>query len=86
MTQARGFGVECDALSAEEAKAKFPYITTDGVEGAAYIAGDGYVDPYGLTQAYAKEYGRSLKDDLESELEFWEYTPMMNIIKAKPKG
>jgi glycine cleavage system aminomethyltransferase T/glycine/D-amino acid oxidase-like deaminating enzyme len=54
MTQAKSFGVDCDTLSAEEAKAKFPYITTDGVEGAAYIAGDGYVDPYGLTQAYAR--------------------------------
>jgi 4-methylaminobutanoate oxidase (formaldehyde-forming) len=54
MTQAKSFGVEVDALSAEEAKAKFPWITTDGVEGAAFIAGDGYVDPYGLTQAYAK--------------------------------
>ena len=54
MTQAKSFGVECDALSADEAKALFPFITTDGVEGAAYIAGDGYVDPYGLTQAYAR--------------------------------
>ena len=54
MTQAKSFGVVCDALSAEEAKAKFPFITTHGVEGAAYIAGDGYVDPYGLTQAYAR--------------------------------
>jgi len=54
MTQAKSFGVECDALSADEAKAMFPFITTGGVEGAAFIAGDGYVDPYGLTQAYAK--------------------------------
>lgn len=54
MTQAKSFGVACDALSAAEARAKFPFITTDGVEGAVYIAGDGYVDPYGLTQAYAK--------------------------------
>jgi hypothetical protein len=35
--------------------------------------------------AYGKEYGTSLKEDLENELEFWEYTPMMNIIKSKPK-
>ncbi|HWA18698.1 MAG TPA: FAD-dependent oxidoreductase [Devosia sp.] len=54
MTQAKSFGVDCDSLSAAEAKAMFPFITTDGVEGAAYIAGDGYVDPYALTMAYAK--------------------------------
>ena len=54
MTQARSFGVECHALSASEAKELFPYISTDGVEGAAFIPGDGYVDPYALTHAYAK--------------------------------
>jgi 4-methylaminobutanoate oxidase (formaldehyde-forming) len=54
MSQARSFGVECHSLSAGEAKTKFPFITTEGVEGAAFIAGDGYVDPYALTQAYAK--------------------------------
>ena len=32
----------------------YPYITTDGIEGAAYIPGDGYIDPYSLTMAYAK--------------------------------
>ena len=54
MSQARSFGVDCEALSASEAKAMFPFITTDGVEGAAYIPGDGYIDPYALTQAYAR--------------------------------
>jgi 4-methylaminobutanoate oxidase (formaldehyde-forming) len=54
MSQARSFGVECASLSAQEAKAKFPFMTTDGIEGAAFVAGDGYVDPYALTQAYAK--------------------------------
>jgi 4-methylaminobutanoate oxidase (formaldehyde-forming) len=54
MGQARSFGVECHLLSAAEAKAKFPFITTDGVEGAAFIPGDGYIDPYSLTMAYAK--------------------------------
>ena len=53
MTQAKSFGVECEALSASEARQQFPYIETDGVQGAAFIAGDGYVDPYALTQAYA---------------------------------
>jgi glycine cleavage system aminomethyltransferase T/glycine/D-amino acid oxidase-like deaminating enzyme len=54
MGQAKSFGVECLSLSAAEAKTLFPYITTDGIEGAAYIPGDGYIDPYSLTMAYAK--------------------------------
>ncbi len=54
MGQAKSFGVECQSLSAAEAKKLFPYITTDGVEGAAFIPGDGYIDPYSLTMAYAK--------------------------------
>ena len=53
MTQARSFGFECHSLTASEAKAKFPFITTNGVVGAAFIPSDGYIDPYGLTQAYA---------------------------------
>ncbi|CAN5401685.1 FAD-dependent oxidoreductase [soil metagenome] len=54
MTQAKSFGVECHALSASEAKQRFPYIDATGVEGAAFIPGDGYIDPYSLTMAYAK--------------------------------
>jgi glycine cleavage system aminomethyltransferase T/glycine/D-amino acid oxidase-like deaminating enzyme len=54
MGQAKSFGVECQSLSAAEAKKLFPYITTDGIEGAAFIPGDGYIDPYSLTMAYAK--------------------------------
>lgn len=54
MTQAKSFGVECFSLSAGEAKTHFPYITTEGIRGAAFIPGDGYIDPYSLTMAYAK--------------------------------
>lgn len=54
MGQARSFGVECHEFSAAEAKRHFPYIATDGIEGAAFIPGDGHVDPYSLTMAYAK--------------------------------
>ncbi len=54
MGQAKSFGVECFSLSADEAKKHFPYITTEGIEGAAFIPGDGYIDPYSLTMAYAK--------------------------------
>ena len=52
--KAKSFGVECYSLTAAEAKTRFPYIVTDGIEGAAFIPGDGYIDPYSLTMAYAK--------------------------------
>ena len=35
---------------------------------------------------YNNEYSSNLIKDLKSELEFWEYQPMMQIINAKPKG
>ena len=54
MGQAKSFGVECHSLSADEAAKRFPFIVKDGIEGAAYIPGDGYIDPYSLTMAYAK--------------------------------
>jgi hypothetical protein len=44
----------CHSLSADEAASRFPYIVKDGIEGAAFIPGDGYIDPYSLTMAYAK--------------------------------
>ena len=36
-------------------------------------------------KAYSREYGRDLTNDIKSELEFWEYNTMMQIINAKPK-
>lgn len=54
MTQAKSFGVECYSLSPDEAASRFPYIVKEGIEGAAFIPGDGYIDPYSLTMAYAK--------------------------------
>jgi glycine cleavage system aminomethyltransferase T/glycine/D-amino acid oxidase-like deaminating enzyme len=53
-TTARGFGFEMALISPREAKEKFPYITLDGVVGAAWVPSDGYVDPSSLTQALAK--------------------------------
>jgi 4-methylaminobutanoate oxidase (formaldehyde-forming) len=53
MTQARSFGVECHSLSPAEAKRTFPFLSVEGVVGAAFIPGDGYVDPYSLTMAFA---------------------------------
>ena len=54
MTQARSFGFECHGLEAKEAEDLFPFIDRKGVVGAAFVPSDGYVDPSGLTQAYAK--------------------------------
>ncbi|RYY91018.1 MAG: hypothetical protein EOO15_00310 [Chitinophagaceae bacterium] len=38
-----------------------------------------------VARAYQSEYGSELSRDLKSELEFWEYKPMMEIIMKKPK-
>ncbi len=54
ITQARGFGFEAHLVSPEEAKRLFPFMSTEGVVGAAYIPTDGQIDPYAVTQAYAK--------------------------------
>lgn len=50
-TTARSFGFEMELLSAKEARDKFPYMSTDGVLGAAFIPTDGYIDPYSYTMA-----------------------------------
>ena len=39
-----------------------------------------------VAATYSLQYGQSLSDGLKEELELWEYSPMMNIIKNKPKG
>ena len=53
-TAGRGFGFEMDLMSPAEAAGLYPLLSTDGLVGAAFIAGDGHVDPYSLTHAYAK--------------------------------
>ncbi|MBS1610429.1 MAG: hypothetical protein JSS70_17070, partial [Bacteroidetes bacterium] len=35
---------------------------------------------------YKNLYGNDLISDIQSELEFWEYAPMMEIIMKKPKA
>ncbi len=52
-TMAKGFGFHVELVSAREARELFPLLDASGVVGAAWIAGDGYVDPASLTQAYA---------------------------------
>src|SRR5438876_1302111 len=50
---ARTFGLPMEIVSAEEAQAMFPPMSTDGVLGAAFIPEDGYLDPSQLTFALA---------------------------------
>jgi len=52
-TMAKGFGFHVELVSAKEAHQLFPLLDVRGVEGAAWIEGDGYVDPASLTMAYA---------------------------------
>ena len=42
---AKTFGLPMEIVSAEEAQAMFPPMSTDGVLGAAFIPDDGYLDP-----------------------------------------
>ena len=50
---AKTFGLPLQLISAEEAKERFPLMSTDGVLGAAWLPTDGYIDPAQLTYALA---------------------------------
>ncbi|MEO5704000.1 MAG: FAD-dependent oxidoreductase [Candidatus Limnocylindrales bacterium] len=50
---AKTFGLPLELISAEEAQAKFPLMTIDGVLGAVWLPTDGWLDPSGLAQALA---------------------------------
>ena len=50
---AKTFGLPLELISAEEAKEKFPLMSTEGVLGAAWLPTDGYLDPSQLTYALA---------------------------------
>jgi 4-methylaminobutanoate oxidase (formaldehyde-forming) len=52
-TMAKGFGFHVDLVSPRDALELFPLLEPRGVVGAAWIEGDGYVDPTSLTMAYA---------------------------------
>ena len=67
-TMARSFGLEMQMISAGEAQALFPYISTEGLEGAAFIPSDGHVDPGGLClsiAAGARLHGADLRQGVE---------------------
>ena len=50
---ARTFGLPLELVSADEARDRFPLMTTDGVRGAVWLPTDGWLDPSGLAQALA---------------------------------
>ena len=52
-TMAKGFDFHVELISAKQARDLFPLLEPEGVVGAAWIEGDGYVDPASLTSAYA---------------------------------
>jgi glycine cleavage system T protein len=47
------YGLELDLLSAEETRERLPLLATDDVLAAAWLPGDGYVDPELLAKALA---------------------------------
>src|SRR5512145_158877 len=51
---AKTFGLPLELISAQEAQALFPPLSTEGVLGAAFLATDGYIDPSQLTFALAE--------------------------------
>ncbi|MFI5036291.1 MAG: FAD-dependent oxidoreductase [Acidimicrobiales bacterium] len=51
---AETFGLALHLVSAAEAQAMFPPMTTEGVLGAAFLPSDGFVDPSQLTLALAR--------------------------------
>ena len=50
----RTFGLPLEIVSTERALELFPLFDPAGIEGAAYLATDGYLDPSGLTFALAE--------------------------------
>jgi 4-methylaminobutanoate oxidase (formaldehyde-forming) len=50
---ARTFGLAIDLVSAEQAQARFPLMSTDGVLGALWLPTDGWLDPSNLAFALA---------------------------------
>jgi glycine cleavage system T protein len=50
---AKTFGLPLELISADEAKTRFPLMSTDGVLGGVFLPTDGWLDPSGLAQAFA---------------------------------
>ena len=54
VTNARKWGLEVELLTPQAATARVPFLDTAGVKAAAWIPGDGYVEPYTLAMAIAR--------------------------------
>jgi sarcosine dehydrogenase len=54
VAEARGWGLEVELLTPKAAQARVPILDAGGVRGAAWIPGDGYVEPYTLAMAIAR--------------------------------
>src|SRR6187399_2552894 len=50
---AKTFGLPLELITAEEARDRFPLMSTDGVLGAVWLPTDGWLDPSGLAMALA---------------------------------
>lgn len=53
-TAARSYGFDMELIGPDEVKRLFPLADIKGLRGATWIASDGHVDPFSLTQAYAR--------------------------------
>ncbi len=53
-SSAKAQGVDCELISATQAGEKYPVMRTDDLVGAAWLPGDGKVNPADVTQALAK--------------------------------
>ena len=51
---ARALGLDVDTISAAEALRLFPLMSAEGVHGAMYLPGDGWIDPSGATLELAR--------------------------------
>ncbi len=51
---ARALGLDVDTISPEDALRLFPLMSPDGLHGAMYLPGDGWIDPSGATTELAR--------------------------------
>ncbi|MDQ7793138.1 MAG: FAD-binding oxidoreductase [bacterium] len=62
----RSLGVEVSLLTPEEAQARVPHLSLEGIAAAAFCPRDGYLDPYAVMAGYEKK-ARSLGADYRAE-------------------
>src|SRR5438128_7704113 len=53
VSRARGIGLDAELISATEAAGLMPAITTESLDGAVWMPGDGHLDPHTATHALA---------------------------------